>query len=206
MARRTYADIDLEVQSRLGNRSDITSNQRGFFINDAYLSIAMQFRHPEIEKIASAEGIVQGADSTIPIVQDIWYPTSLRNMTDGYLIRLDDQNRVERAQTKPTARPYTYYWYGKTFYFESFADTAKVLKIWYKRKPVDIANGVSELDQLFDPLIVMEAAKIGFETVRDFDEAAVQEKMITVWAEKQNLPVNMAKLNDYRQGFRVRFR
>jgi hypothetical protein len=52
----------------------------------------------------------------------------------------------------------------------------------------------------------MEAAKIGFETVRDFDEAAVQEKMITVWAEKQNLPVNMAKLNDYRQGFRVRFR
>jgi hypothetical protein len=122
-------------------------------------------------------------------------------------LRQESQERVERAQLKPTSRPYTYYWYGKTFYFESFADTAKMLRIWYKRKPADFSgDDSSELDEMFDPFIIMEAARIGFETVRDFDEAEKQLQIFRMEAASKKLPLDQAKLNDYRQGFRVRFK
>lgn len=207
MSRRSYTDIDAEVLLRLANRTDITSGQRGFFINDAYLMVAIMFTHKEIQKISPSEALSQGSDNFTPAVTDVWFPTAMRNQTDGYIIRQESLERAERAQTKPTSRPYTYYWYGGTFYFEAFADTAKTIKLWYKRKPVDIVIGNgSELDQLFDPLIIMEAARMGLETVRDFDEAGKQEQSFLEYVKKNKIPMDQAKLNDYRQGWRVRFK
>jgi hypothetical protein len=52
----------------------------------------------------------------------------------------------------------------------------------------------------------MEAARIGFETVRDFDEAEKQLQIFRMEAASKKLPLDQAKLNDYRQGFRVRFK
>lgn len=207
MARRTYNDIDAELLLRLANRTDITAQMRGNFIKDAYLNIAMMFVHKEIQKTTASEVIALGSDNLTPAATDLWFPTALRSVTDGYIIRQDDQNRVERAQTKPTSRPYTYYWYGGVFYFECFADTQKTLKIWYKRKPIDFSGTTSsELDELFDPFIIMEAARIGFETVRDFDEAEKQEGLFRAEITRKKVPMDQAKLNDYKQGFRVRLR
>jgi hypothetical protein len=206
MARRTYLDIDAELLLRMANRSDVTSTMRGHFIKDAYLSVAMLFKHKELQLIAN-ESVSQGFDSWTPLATDVWFPTLMRNVTDGYIIRLDSQVRVERAQTKPTSRPYTYYWYGGVFTHEAFADTTKVIKLWYKRKPIDFSGTQSsELDEMFDQFIIMDAARIGFETVRDFDEAAKQLGMFKAEAQAKDVPLEMAKLNDYRQGFRVRFK
>jgi hypothetical protein len=179
---------------------------RSNFIKDAYLAIAILFRHKEIQKTAT-ETLAINSDTLTPTVTDLWFPTFLRNVTNGYPIRQESQERIERAQTKPTARPYTYYWYGGVFYFESLADTVKSIKIWYKRRPVDFSGSQSsELDEMFDPFIIMEAAAIGYETVRDFAEADAQRKGFLREAQRLKLPLDQAKLNDYRQGFRVRFK
>lgn len=207
MARRTFLDIDAEVLLRLANRTDITATQRGFFIKDAYLDIAMLFHHKEIQKIAAAEVLPLGSDNFTPAATDIWFPTTVRNNTNGFIINPDSLERTERLQTKPTAPPYKFYWYGGVFYFDSFADTQKTIKVWYKRKPVDFTGSTSsELDELFDPFIIMLAAKVGFETVRDYDEAKVQFSLFEAEVQRKKVPVDQEKLNDYRQGFKVRFK
>src|SRR5262245_12627619 len=207
MARRDFTAMDAELKLRLANRTDITSDMRANFIKDGYLNVAMLFVHKEIQKSTTAETIAQGSDTLTPVTTDLWFPTFIRNMTDGYPLRLDSQERIERPQLKPTTRPYTYYWYGGQFIFESFADTAKSLKIWYKRKPVDFTGTqTSELDELFDPFIIMDAARIGFETVREFDEAMKQLGLFNAEAVRKKIPVEQSRLNDYRQGFRIRFR
>lgn len=206
MARRTYNDIDAELLLRLANRTDITSAMRANFIKDGYLAIAILFRHREIQKTAT-ETLTQGSDTLTPVATDLWFPSFLRNATDGYPIRLEAQWRVERSQTKPTTRPYSYYWYNGQFIFEANADTAKSIKIWYKRKPADFSGSTSsELDELFDPFIIMEAAAIGFETCRDFSEAKAQREGIIREAQRLKLPLDQANLNDYRQGFKVRLK
>lgn len=206
MARRNYNDIDAELLLRLANRTDITSTQRGFFIKDAYLNVAMMFKHKEIEKTV-LETLSLASDTLTPTATDIWFPTLLRNQTDGYIIPLESKERVERLQVKPTAPPYRHYWYAGVFIFESLANTAKSIKVWYKRKPTDFSGAnSSELDELFDPFIIMDAARIGLETVRDFDEAEAQKKLFLAEVAGKKVPVEQAMLNDYRQGFKVRFK
>lgn len=206
MSRRSYNDIDAEIALRMANRSDVTPAMRGFFINDGYLTVASGFVHKELQ-LTTDETLLKGSDNFTPVATDIWFPTAMRNMTDGYIVRQDSLERIERAQTKPTSRPYQYYWYGGDFIVECFAENDKDLHIWYKRKPVDlVSNNGSELDQIFDVLIVMEATRIGFEAVRDFEEAEQQEKLIEVYTAKHKLPLEQAKLNDYRQGWKVRFK
>jgi|SRR5262245_16576342 len=205
MARRVLANFDAEVKLRLSNRTDVTPTMRGFFVQDGYFGVCNFFDHVELQKIAPAETLGNGTDTLTPAATDIWYPTKLRNMTDGYLIRLESQDVVERAQTKPTAPPYTYYWFGGKFYFESLANGAKTLKVWYKSKPAEFT--VSPIiDQIFDPLIIIEAARIGFESVSDFQGEAEQRKRFDEWVIRRNLPIDKAKLNDWRQGFKVKFR
>jgi hypothetical protein len=207
VSRRTCSDIDAEVLLRLANRTDITPGQRNFFINDALLAIAVTFPHPQIEKTSSAESVTSGTDNFSPTATDVWYPVMLKNTTDGYIIRNESKERCERLQTKPTTKPYAYYWYGNVFTFEAFADTTKTLKLWYKRKPVDLTgNSTSELDQMFDALIIMDAARIGLATVRDFEQAELVQREFDEYVQRHKLPVDQAKLNDYRQGWKVRFR
>lgn len=206
MARRTYTDIDTELLMRLAKRTDVTADMRSHFIKDALLNIAALFKHKELQLVTN-ETILIGASSWSPVATDVWFPTMLKNTTDGYIIRQESQVRVERAQTKPISRPYTYYWYGGVFYHESLADTQKAVELWYKRRPVDFSGSASsELDEMFDIFIIMDAARIGFETVRNFAEAEKQLGLFRAEAERKQVPLEQAKLNDYRQGFRVRFK
>lgn len=207
MARRNYQAIDAELLMRLANRTDLTSDMRANFIRDAYLNVAMLFRHREIE-LTGVETLALGADTLTPVNStDLWFPTAIRNVTDGFFLTSDQLERVEVARTKPTAPPYKYYWYGGVFRFDSFANTAKSFKLWYKRKPIPFTNlETSELDELFDPFIIMDAARIGFETVRDYEEAKIQLALFNAEIVNKKIPVNQAKLNDYRQGFKVKFK
>lgn len=206
MARRARADFDAELLLRLANRTDITSTQRGFFLDDAYLKICNLFRHVQLQAISATETLLINQDNWTPSVSDFWYPTALRNVTDGYIIRPDSLQRVERAVTKPTAPPYTYYWYGGVMYHESFANTQKTIKVWYKKIPPAWSTGSPVFDQIFDKLIVPYAAEIGFETVRDFDNAEREARLATKHATENKLPLDDAKLDDYRTGWKMRFK
>jgi len=204
--RRDFAACDAELRLRLANRTDITEVMRNNFLNDGLLDVAIMFQHPQLQAFPVVETLLAGEDAINPSTADIWVPTLLRNETDGYIIRQDSQQRIERAQVKPVAPPYTYYWYNSRFHFESRPLSDKQIKIWYKRKPADWNALTSPLDQLFDPCIIMRAAMIGFETVRDFDESAKEEKMFERYVVQKKLPLDSVKLNDYRQGWKVRLK
>lgn len=206
MARRVFSDFDAELQLRLGNRTDIDSTLRAQFINDGYLKVCNLFQHVELQGFTQTEQIAQGADTLTPTVTDLWFPRALRNATDGYIIRQDNLERIERAQTKPTSRPYTYYWWAGVFHFEAFADTAKTVWVWYKKIPPEFSVGSPIIDKMFDPLITMYAAEVGFETVRDFDQAAVESKLADKYAAQRKLPLDQVKQDDYRTGWRVRIK
>src|SRR5262245_10125448 len=176
MARRNYNAEDNEVKLRFGNRTDLDATVRSHFIRDAYLNVAILFRHKELEAFAAGtESVPVAADRWLPLsVVDIWFPTFLRNDTDGTVMWPTSQEKIERIATKPTAPPRKFYWYGGFFIFDSFTNTSKLLRVFYKRKPLEgvfTGGGFSEMDEIFDPLIIMDAARVGLETVRDFDQA-----------------------------------
>lgn len=205
MARRTRNDFDAELLLRIANRTDITATQRGFFLDDSYLKVCNMFKHVQLQAVSTTETLLIGTDNFTPAVTDLWYPTFVRNSTDGYPIRLAAQDQIERQQTKPTTRPYMYYWYGGALIFEALADTAKTIKLWYKKKPPTWNPTASPtIDQIFDKLIGIYAASSAFEAVREFEKMIAEEKVATKYAQEQRLPLEQAKLNDYRQGFRVR--
>jgi hypothetical protein len=211
MARRVYNDIDAEVLLRLANRTDITATQRNFFIRDGYLDVCAMFRHVQLQGISPAEVCAINTDNFTPVnVTDFWFPTALRNVTDGYIIRQEALERVEYLQTKPTSRPYTFHWYGGAIYFESLCEANKTIKVWYKKipsmAPLVAGGGSIAIDELFDPLVIMRAAKIGFETTRDLDNAEKEQALFANYAKEKKLPLEQARLNDYRTGWRVRFR
>lgn len=202
MARRVLADFDAELTLRLANRSDITSTQRGFFLQDAYKSICNRFVHKELQ--ATTTGTITAAtDYWTPSATDIWWPEMLRNVTDGYLIDIDDKENIENA-TKQSGQPHRFYWFGGTFYFEAKPTVNTSVKLWYVMNPIEFT--VSPLiDQIFDSAIIMLAAVIGLNTVRDFAEAHIQDVQYNNYVTEHKLPLRQAKLIDHRTGLKVRF-
>lgn len=209
MSRRVLADFDAELLLRLGNRTDITSTMRGFFLQDAARSVANAVVDPALQKTTNMTlaGSTDNIDPTAAPnnLTDIWWAESLKNLTDGWFIVPADRQEIEQLITKQSGPPFRYYWFGGKFYFDTLANGAKTIQLWYKRKPAEFTVS-PETDSIFDVVIIMKAAQIGFETVRDFDEAAKQRAMIGQYVRENNLPVNMAKLDDYRQGLQVRLR
>jgi hypothetical protein len=203
VARRTLADIDNEVKARMSNRTDISSTQRGFFIQDAYFAIANYFDHVQLQGLGD-ETLNDAADTLTPAtLTDIWYPEILRNVTDGRPIVVDSKDNVERIFPKSSGPPYKFYWWAGTFVFDTLANGAKTIRVWYKKKPVEFTT-TSVLDQIFDPLIIIEAARIGLDSVNDYDESARLMRSFDEYVIRRKLPVHQARLNDYRTGFRVR--
>ena len=207
MARRVLADFDAELLLRLGNRTDITSTQRAFFLDDAYRRIANEFKHPELE--ATTTGTLAIAADTFTVsATDLWWPVLLKNTTGSYNLDVGGMELIEN-QSKPTGNyPRKYYWWGQsTFYVEQKPDTAQSMKLWYIKSVTELSAGGSPvIDRMFDPLLVMIAAKIGFETVRDFQEAVIQEVAANNYISEMKLPRYEANKADHNTGIRMRIR
>jgi hypothetical protein len=197
--------MDAELLLRTANRTDITAGMRGFFLNDAYLKIANEFEHRELQGLTTFV-VPAGASSASATVTNIWWPDLVRNVTDGVLLAPEDKEKIVGAALA-SGPPARFYWYGNLFYVDRLPTVDTTLQVWYTIQPVDLGGtDLSVLGQIFDVLIVMTAAQIAFETVRDFAEAHIQEVTASNYVSRQKLPLRQLKLNDHRTGIRVRMR
>jgi len=197
--------MDAELLLRIANRTDITAGMRGFFLNDAYLKVANEFDHAELQGLVS-ETVTVGNSSLTPTVTDIWWPDLVKDVTNAKLLTVADKEQIVGV-VLPNGPPSRFYWYGEVFYLDSRPLVNTSIGIWYVKHPVELVSGVaSVLDPIFDPLIVMFAAQLAFETGRDFAEAHIQEVTANNYVARQRLPLREAKKNDYRTGIRVRMR
>ena len=213
MSRRTIADMDAELLLRTANRTDITTTMRAFFLNDAYLKIANEFVHSQLQGLTTLT-LLAAASSASPTVTDVWWPDLVKDSTHETLLDPEDKERIVNAALQ-SGNPSRFYWYGDVFYFDRKPVADTTIQVWYTKKPADIAfishdhmigTEESVLDEIFDPLIIMNAAQLAFETCREFAEAHIQEVVANNYVARQKLPLRQAKLNDHRTGIRLRTR
>lgn len=206
MARRVLADFDAELLLRLGNRTDITSTQRAQFIDDAYRLVALMFVHPELQG-KGQETLADASFSLTPsTLTDIWWPEFVQDDSTGRPIDMKDKEEIE-AHARSSGQVTEYYWWNNVFYFDRTQAGALTLNIWYKKTVTQLTTGQSPVfNQIYDPLVIMWAAKIGHETVGNQKMADVQEAQFKGYAQTMRLPVWEAKKNDRRKGFVVRYR
>lgn len=204
MSRRVFADFDDQLNLRLGKRADVSAAMRAQFLNDAILKLSGMYVHTQLQGV-SAGTLAQGLDSFVPTETDLWWPEVVKDLTSGRILNLDDKENIEQMP-KRAGVPALFYWFNDTFYVDVLADAARSMRVWYIRKPATFSAGSPVLGEEYDPLVLMWAGKIGFESVRDFDEADAQGKQISMFLSGVNFPPRQAKLNDQRTGIKVRMR
>jgi hypothetical protein len=204
MARRIYADIDEEVNIRLARSSNVTATQRGFFINDALRMIVNEFPHPEYDRFYT-DSIAQSNDSMTPTATDLWWPRLMRDTTNNRPIDASDLDKIESIR-KVTGYITQYYWFNNVFYFDRYAQATTAVKIWYKRTVAEFTSGSPEFNQIYDELLVMRAAQIGYSSIGDQSNAAVQKAEGDAYVQWMRLPALEEKKNDRRKGVVVRTR
>lgn len=206
MARRDFDDFVTNVGTRLGNRSDISSDLCAWFLNDARDRCCAEYEHPQLEKAAN-ETLTTGTDtfSAISNTTDLWWPVMVRDSTNGPILEPGDKQLVEGIATKPSGKPSQYYWWSGLFYFDKKPTTNTTIRIYYIKQLSYWATGeVSGLDRMFDVLIEILATAIGFDFLRDYPAAQASEAMAARYADKMGLPVRKARLDDWQSRIRVR--
>jgi hypothetical protein len=205
VSRRTFADMCAEVLTRTANRTDITEAQRMQFVTDGYLSVANEFWHTQLQGYTTAV-ISAATDSGTPVATDLWWPELVKDLTSGRILVPGQKDQIESG-TKPAGDPSKYYWWGNAFYLNAKPTTEHTLGLWYYKEPAEPdSTDVSVLDRIFDPVIVMTAAILALQSVRDFAEAHIQEVQLQNYLAHKNLPYHRAKLDDKSSGIRVRIR
>lgn len=204
MARRTFESMQaLIMTTRTGNRNDVTDEMVEQWLNDALKRIANEFVLPELQG-ETTETLGLGSDRITPVTSDIWWPDAVKNDTDGPFILNRSKQEVDHQRTKRSSAPSRYYWWAGKFVFDTLANTAKTVRIWYVKNPGYWTTGESVLDSLYDGLIEDYATMRGLQVLRDYKAAHLVEVQTNNWLSRQNLPVRQAKLDDYRQGVQVR--
>jgi hypothetical protein len=204
MARRTFADFDAQLLLRMGNRTDVDATMRGHLLNDAYRWVCNVWDHPELQG-TSVEVFTLGSDIMPVTATDIWHPTFLRNITDGYPLEPRGIRELEKLNKPTTRTPKLYAWYDGKFEFDVVSGAAVSIRIKYKRRPAEFSAAAPVIDQLFDLAILTAAAIFGFESVRDFEEANMQRTMLDRWVKDVNFPVDEETKTHEGAGIKVRY-
>lgn len=205
MARRVLADFDAEVLKRIGNRTDITSSQRGFFLRDGYLAVCKAYDHEELQGDSTETG-TSGLDYlALSNITDMWWPYSIKDATNGLLLRPEDRDTIDNY-TKVSSKPQTFYWYRRRWVFDCNLDANISFQIKYKIQPAMFTVSPA-IGEIYDPLIVLKAAQIAQETNRAYEEAGALRALYKAYESERGLePVKAEELNDYMTGIRVRMR
>lgn len=204
MARRTFTSMqNLIMTTRLGNRADVTSEMVEQWLNDALERIANEFILTELQG-ETTETLTLGSDRITPVTSDIWWPDAVKNDTEGRFLVSTQKTEIDHQRVKRSAPPSRYYWWAGNFVFDTLANTAKTIRIYYVKKPGYWTSGESVLDSLYDGLIEDYATMRGLSILRDYKAAHMVEVQTNNWLSRQNLPVRQAKFDDYRQGVQVR--
>src|SRR5690606_12211563 len=155
MARRVLADFDAEILLRLANRKDITATQRAQFFHDAYLLVASELPHPELQ--GTGTEILNANTSTLApsSIPDLWWPQIVRDGTNASLIDVIEM-RTMLAKRVSTGNPTKYYGWSNAVNYDKAPSTNLTLKIWYKKIPEELTAGQSPvIGREFDLLIIM---------------------------------------------------
>jgi hypothetical protein len=206
MARRTLNDFDAELLVRLANRSDITAAMRSFLLNDAMFKVGIMYEHSQLQKTTVEPQLI--STDTFDIADgDLWWVEHMWNMTDNRTVTLGDMDKIE-AMVKRTAPPMQYFTRASSIFLDSISNTAKQHKVFYVKKPAQwsVATAPAPYDEQYDQLLLMWAAKMGMETVRDFEAADLIGKQIGMYVSGMKLPVRKQQLNDINSRMPVRFR
>lgn len=170
LARRSFANLRDELLRRLGREGDTTSSSRvEHLIDAAYRLLSGFWHHHQLEE-SVAKALAAGTDNVsitgtpYVVVGAVLYDqagtTSLGRLlpqSPAYLF----------GKLQDTARPKHYTRFGSSLFFDSKADAAYSVKIFYVRRPVDpdfAAGATAETDRLFDEVILELAQEIGFGT------------------------------------------
>jgi hypothetical protein len=204
MARRTFADFDAELLLALGNRTDFDAGKRGFVLDSAYTYVANAIRHPELEVIVDRTLLTATDFITLP--DDFWFPELVKNVTDEQELE-PREVRTTEAVTKPVGNPSIYVRWANTLLFDRKPSVAKTIRIWYTKRPAEPgANTSSILDSLYDQLIILFAIKFGLEELRDYTQAALQDRSITAYSTRLKVPWRMTRTDHRGAGVQVRMR
>ena len=206
MARRTLNDFDAELLVRLANRTDITPVMRSFLLNDAMFKVGIMYEHSQLQK-TSIEPQLIGTDTFDIAGGDLWWVEHMWNMTDNRTVTLGDMDKIE-AMIKRTAPPMQYFTRASSIFLDSISNTAKQHRVFYVKKPAQwtVVTDPAPYDEQYDQLLLMWAAKMGMETVRDFEAADLIGKQIGMYVSGMKLPVRKQQLNDINSRMPVRFR
>lgn len=206
MARRVLADFDAELLLRLANRTDITATQRAFFIDDAYRWICDAFEHAELQTQETATLSSAASSFAVGASDRLWHPVHVYDNTNGKILVPEDLDRIRQGALR-SAKPSRYCYWGGEFLVDVLANANTTIHVFGKNYPAELAGGGSPvIDRLFDAAIIMIAAMIGFQTVRDFTEAHIQWASFENWTKDMKLPVHQEKLNDLQTGVHVRIK
>jgi hypothetical protein len=204
MARRVYADFDSQLHVRLAKRTDISAADREQLLNDAIIGIGNEFAHPELEGTFTAT-VSLGSQTVTPAETDISYISFLKRTDTGREIEHKSKEEIERRDID-TGSISEYYWWGGVITFNFLADAATAIKGWYKKLPARFTTGSPVLRELYDPLIIMRAAKLGWESIGNLKKAHEQEVLFNNYIKEFKIPSHEAEKNDSRKGIQVRTR
>lgn len=204
MSRRTFADIDAEVLLALGSRTDFTTGMRNHAIDSAYVYVSNAIRHHELEQIVDRT-LVATTDSVL-LPTDFWFPELVKNMTDNREIEPREVQSTE-AVAKPVGNPSIYAQWGTSIFFDRKPSVDRVIRIWYTKRPAEPdSESTSILDPLYDQLIILFAIKFGLEELRDYTQAALQDRAITAYGTRLKIPWRMSRTDHRGASVQVRFR
>jgi len=205
MARRVLANFDTELLGRLGKRSDFDTTQRAQFIHDAYLWVCSSYMHPQLESSTTGTQTA-GTDLIVPAAFDIWWYELVKNTDTNRNVYPGDKDEIENREKMP-GDPMKYYWWEQMLFTDRLPTVDRNYKLWYIRNVPEMATGESPIiDRLFDPVIIMKAAEIGYSSIRDFKESLGIAGEIDRYVQQFHLPKRMDKMNDQRAGLQPRLR
>jgi hypothetical protein len=203
MARRVLLDFDTELHVRLAKRSDFDSTLRAQLLHDGYLWVCATYVHRELEGTTIGSQAI-GSDEIILEADDLAWIELLKNTDTGKNVYLGDKDEIENRE-KQSGDPMRFYWWAGQVITDRKPTVIRAYKAWYQ-KVVDEIDTSPITDRLFDPIIIMKAAEMGYSTIRDFKEAIGVAGEIERYTNQFNLPKLRQKLNTQRAGFQPRLR
>jgi hypothetical protein len=173
----SYNDIETEVKSRLGERTDIDA-RLVTWINDAYfeLMLSPRFRFYELEKQATMQTINTLAAYDLPT--DLWFILDIRDFDNGTKLRLGHWSQFDKTSVT-YGRPVRYAHFADTVELDPVPDDVYDMILRYKYRPPELSEGSSTvLPREWDELIVALATQKGWEALENTDKAVVAAQLV----------------------------
>ncbi len=186
MGSRQLSAMRDEVRLRLGNRTDIDSFI-DTWIRDAYRdicnlpSIDPRITHPALEA-QDPLNVTQGVRTydLSTLFPSLWTIVSVRIVTPGKEMWMEKGSikRFDRTNY-PTSRPSRWIRYGSNLELDTVPDDNYTLMIRYLKRPSGLAfdGDVTEIDDIWDEVIVLGATWRGFDALLDHERAGMLRRI-----------------------------